>query len=104
MNFALSSPQEACAELGARLKAHRLAQLIPQEELAHRAGVSLGAIRKLEKDGQATVLTFIRAAMALGLAGDLQDLFALQPQRSIADMARAEEAGRRQRAPRRSRP
>lgn len=100
MKIALASPQEACAELGRRLREQRLAQLLPQEELASRAGVSLGAIRKLEKDGQATVLTLVRAAIALGLVGELEDLFTLQPQRSLADMARAE-AARRVRAPRR---
>lgn len=86
-----------------RLRSHRLAQGLAQEDLAARAGVSVGAIRKLEKDGQANALTLMQTVIALGLAGELQSLFELRPQQSIAEMQRAE-ASKRIRAPRRKQP
>ena len=65
------------------------------------AGLSLGALRKLEGSGQSSLETLIRVTQALGLVDELGDLFVLRRQ-SIAQMAQAESAGQRQRAPRRS--
>lgn len=96
----LLTPAELCAELGRRLRAQRLAQGLAQEVLAARAGVSGGALKKLEKDGQAQVLTLVRVVHALGLGAELAPLFRLQLQASIADMERAQ-AAQRKRAPRR---
>ena len=97
----LATADELCRELGARLRAQRLSRLLTQQDLAGRAAVSVGALKKLEKDGQANMLTVMRVVVALGLAGELETLFALQAQASIADMERAERAQRR-RAPRSS--
>jgi transcriptional regulator with XRE-family HTH domain len=82
------------------MRAQRLAQGLPQRELAQMAGLSLGALRKLESSGQCSLETLVRAVQALGLAGELEDLFALK-RLSIAQMEQAEVANQRQRAPRR---
>lgn len=100
MSFILSLPHEILRELGARLRVQRLAQALSQRELAHMAGLSLGALRKLETDGQCSLETLIRAVQALGLTTELDALFVLKRQ-SIAQMAQAEAAQQRQRAPRR---
>ena len=63
------------------------------------AGLSLGALRKLETDGQCSLETLVRAAQALGLLEALEDLFVLKRQ-SIAQMEQVEVVRRRQRAPR----
>jgi transcriptional regulator with XRE-family HTH domain len=97
----LATADELCRELGDRLRAQRLSQLLPQQELALRAGISTGALKKLEKDGQANMTTLVRTVLALGLAGEFETLFALRAQASIADMEHAERA-KRLRAPRRS--
>jgi transcriptional regulator with XRE-family HTH domain len=97
----LATAPELCRALGSRLRAQRLAQGLAQDALAQRAGVSLGALKKTEKDGQANMLTLVRIVQSLGLAGELESLFALHPQASIADMEQAARAQRR-RAPRRS--
>ena len=86
--------------LGQRLRAQRLAQGLPQRELAQMAGLSLGALRKLESTGQSSLETFIRAAQALGLLHELDNLF-VQKRQSIAQMEQAHAASQRQRAPRR---
>lgn len=67
------------------------------------AGLSQGALRKLEGSGQCSLETLIRAAQALGLADELENLFVLRRQ-SIAQMEQAESVHQRQRAPRRKRP
>lgn len=102
MDFSLSPPPSICAELGQRLRAHRLAQSMTQSELAARAGVSAGTVKNLERQGQASLDSIIRVALALNLSEDLQALFTFQPT-SIAELERVDAAQRRQRAPRRTR-
>lgn len=103
MTLTLAPNHEILQTLGQRLRAQRLAQELPQQELAQMAGLSLGALRKLEGSGQSSLETLIRVVQALGLVDELQGLFVLQ-RRSIAQMDQAETAGRRQRAPRRRTP
>lgn len=100
MIFSLSVPDEILSELGARLRAQRLAQALSQRDLAQMAGLSLGALRKLETDGQCSLETLIRVVQALGLTDELENLFLLQHQ-SIAQMEQIAAANQRQRAPRR---
>lgn len=103
MAIILASSVEIMHTLGHRLRAQRLAQGLAQRELAQMAGLSLGAVRKLEHNGQSSLDTLIRLAQALGLAGELETLFALKRQ-SIAQMEQAATASQRQRAPRRRSP
>ncbi len=99
MAFNLSTPAEILHALGLRLREQRLAQSLTQRDLAQMAGLSLGALRKLETDGQCSLETLVRAAQALGLLEALEDLFVLKRQ-SIAQMEQIDAISRRQRAPR----
>ncbi|MFT3755758.1 MAG: helix-turn-helix transcriptional regulator [Pseudoxanthomonas sp.] len=103
MTFMISTSGEILAALGARLRAQRLAQDLPQRELAQMAGLSLGALRKLEANGQSSLETLVRVVQALGLTGELEHLFVLK-RTSIAQMEQAEVAQQRKRAVRRKRP
>lgn len=103
MNIKLSTPAEICALLGARARQFRLAQNLTQAELALRAGVSFGAVRKLETDGQTTLATFICCVQALGAETDLEPVLAPRLD-SIAQMERNEQATGRKRARRPNRP
>ena len=100
MALNLAPSHEILQILGQRLRIQRLAQGLPQRELALMAGLSLGALRKLESTGQSSLETLIRAVQALGLVDELESLFVLKRQ-SIAQMDSAEAANLRQRAPRR---
>ncbi len=100
MALNLAPSHEILQILGQRLRIQRLAQGLPQRELALMAGLSLGALRKLESTGQSSLETLIRAVQALGLVDELESLFVLKRQ-SIAQMESAEAANLRQRAPRR---
>ena len=99
MTFHLSTSAEILRALGVRLREQRLAQSLSQCELAQMAGLSLGALRKLESSGQCSLETLIRVAQALGLQEALDDLFVLKRQ-SIAQMEQVDLVSRRQRAPR----
>ena len=103
MAFALSLPEEVLFALVTRLRKQRLAQSLTQRDLAHMAGLSLGALRKLESDGQCSLATLVRVVQALGLSAELDELFVLKRQ-SIAQMEQAQAVEQRQRAPRRKSP
>ena len=99
--FTLASSEEICKALAVRLKTHRLAQLLSQQELAASAGISTGTVRTLEQTGQTTLESFVRVVGALGLTNELEALFELRTT-SIAEMERAQKPQRR-RAPRKVR-
>lgn len=101
MDFTFAAHQEVCAELGQRLKRQRLAQSLTQKDLAERAGVALGTVKNLEGKGTASLESFIRIVMALGLVDELAQLFSLKAAQSIAQMERAQLAERK-RAPSRA--
>ncbi len=100
MTFAMLSRSEVLAALGGRLRDQRLAQNLSQAVLADMAGISLGALQHLEKNGRCSLETLIATVQALGLTNELEGLFVLKRQ-SIAQMERAEAAGRRRRASKR---
>ncbi|WP_144638386.1 helix-turn-helix transcriptional regulator [Bordetella genomosp. 13] len=102
MDFSFATPDEIGQELGQRVRLTRLAQDLTQAELARRAGVSIGTLRHLERQGDCGLGTVIRIAQALGVERGFDALF--QPAiQSIADLAARDRALRkqRQRAPRR---
>ncbi len=101
MNFTLSLPSEILDCLGERLRTQRLAQSLSQSELAQKTGLSLGAIKKLERDGQSSLDTFVKVVSALRLAQELEPLFVMKVE-SIAQMERAFKLTQRKRAPRRT--
>ncbi|MFT5697859.1 MAG: transcriptional regulator with XRE-family HTH domain [Desulforhopalus sp.] len=99
LDIGFSTCEEVCKELGARLKAQRLVQMLTQEELAARAGLSIGTVKNIENKGQSSIESVVRLALALGLADHFQELFNVQV-KSIAQMDQVEQS-KRIRAPRR---
>ena len=104
LDFHLATTDEIVHALGQRLRAQRLSRLMPQAELALRAGVALGSVKKLESSGNTTLQTWVRVIQALTLTDEIAGLLQLKPATSIAAMESAEHA-QRQRARRpRSKP
>ena len=95
--ISLQTSEEICALLGERARRVRLAQNLTQAELAGRADVSFGAVRKLETGGKTTLDTFVKVASALGAATDFERLLAA-PLTSIAQMERESAVALRKRA------
>ncbi|OFZ83256.1 MAG: hypothetical protein A2583_03210 [Bdellovibrionales bacterium RIFOXYD1_FULL_53_11] len=89
LDFKMATPEEVCRELGLRLRAHRLARNIKQQELAGMAGVSTGTVKNLESHGQSSLDTLVRIAAALDLVQDFESLFEVRIN-SIAQMEQIE--------------
>jgi transcriptional regulator with XRE-family HTH domain len=92
--------RESLSELGARLKALRLARNDTMAVFAQRLGVSAGTLRAMEH-GTATVQigAWIRALWVLDRLDDLNGVLARKE--SLLEQARAPRARSRQRASRR---
>jgi transcriptional regulator with XRE-family HTH domain len=90
IDFKLASPGEVVEALGRRLREQRMSRSMTQADLATRAGVALGAVKKLESSGRVTVETLVQGAGALGLVDEFNSIFAIRAQMSIADMERHE--------------
>ena len=63
-------------EIAIRAKGKRLEQNLTQEGLALRSGVSLGSIKRFERNGEISLKSLIDIALALGCLEDLDALFA----------------------------
>jgi len=83
------------------MRARRLALLMPQEELACRAGVSVGTIKNLESRPWTTSLeNLVCAAVPLRLAHQLTPLFKAGPH-PVVDLRLPGSAPRQRARPRR---
>ena len=98
--FNQRNPVMILRDIGGRLKRARLAKGWTRDELAERAGVGLSTLKLLETKGQASFLRLVRVAVALGLDGELRDLFGRQEAMESID---ALKLAARKRAPRRPR-
>lgn len=94
MLFNLATAQEVARELGQRLRIRRLALNQSQMETAARAGISLGALRNLERTGLVTVEVLLRVAGTLGVLHQLESVFVTRPM-SIEQMEVANRSRRR---------
>ncbi|MSQ52604.1 MAG: XRE family transcriptional regulator [Betaproteobacteria bacterium] len=97
LSLIIQTSDESCAALGQRVRQLRLQQNLTQSELGGRAGVSFGAVRKLEASGRTTLSTFVKCVQALGATGELEKLLKPEP-RSIAEWEAGVLAGQRRRA------
>jgi transcriptional regulator with XRE-family HTH domain len=100
LDMGFATEQEVRSELGKRLRCKRIALDLPQAALAAKSGVSISTIKLIESKGQSTLENLVKVLIALGLVGELQNLFVYKPI-SIAMMERMN-ATPRQRAPRRA--
>ncbi|MEK7950386.1 helix-turn-helix domain-containing protein [Luteolibacter soli] len=91
------NPVHLVKTIGERLRQARLARGWTQDELAGRAGIALSTLKLMEAKGNGSLQRFARVAVALGLDGDLRELFA-RP--AAAESIEALERMERKRAPR----
>ena len=98
----MKTPRQMEIEIGFRLAQLRLSHNVTQSMLAKEAGIGLRTLRRLEAGKPATLDTFLRVALALGLGNAI--LGAL-PTGRIRPIERVSRAGsQRQRARPRPRP
>lgn len=95
--FIFQSAKAISAEMGARVRQHRLQRNLTQQQMADMAGTSLSSIRRLEASGQCTLELLVQVAQALQMAEQFSVLFAT-PAPSIAETEQRAQAATRQRA------
>ena len=74
--YTVMPPSDVAEDLAIRLRARRLARNLTQEGLARRSGVALGTLKKFERSGAISLVSFIRLAVALGEEAGLERLLA----------------------------
>ncbi|MCY3821851.1 MAG: helix-turn-helix transcriptional regulator [Gammaproteobacteria bacterium] len=74
--YAVMPPSDVAADLANRLKARRLARNLTQDGLARRSGVALGTLKKFERTGAISLVSFVRLVIALGEEAALERLMA----------------------------
>jgi transcriptional regulator with XRE-family HTH domain len=86
----VKSPTELQREIGAGLRAIRVNRRMTQSEVAAKAGVSLRSIASLERTGNSSLETYVRALNAL----QATDVIAkLAPQPQVSPLAILRHAG-----------
>ena len=78
--------EELDQKLAQRVRNIRKRRSISQEKLASMSGVSYGSIKRFEMTGKISLLSLTKIAMALGIAGELRDIFTNVPYKDIQEV------------------
>ena len=78
--------EELDLALAKRLKLIRKRRGLTQSQLSLKCGVSLGSIRRFEREGLISLLSLTRIAMALDCASQIRNLFTDVPYRDIQEV------------------
>lgn len=72
--YTLLAAPEVARDLAKRLKSRRLERNLTQAGLAARSGVPLGTLKKFERTGAISLVSFVRLVVALGEQAGLERL------------------------------
>lgn len=86
INIEQQMPGEIAQSLAQRLRARRKEYGLTQEQLAQKAGVSLGSLKRFEQEGQISLVSLIKLSTALGSESDFDGLFSKRGYRSIQEV------------------
>ena len=73
-------------KLAQRVRNIRKRRSITQEKLSRMSGVSYGSVKRFEATGQISLVSLTKIALALGLAGELRNLFTQVPYKDIQEV------------------
>ena len=82
--------KEINTELAERIIQLRKRKKLSQRSLALRSGVSLGSLKRFEQSGEISLQSLTKIAIALGVEGELEDLFSKVPFNSIEEVIHAQ--------------
>jgi transcriptional regulator with XRE-family HTH domain len=71
----LFTPTDMIKGLADRMKSIRTRKGITRKQLAARSNVSYGSLRRFEETGKISLESFVKLAMELGLAAEINSLF-----------------------------
>lgn len=80
-----------------RLRSARLAANLTQQGLAERAGVSLGSLKRFEREGEISLKSLVKLAFALRLEDGFEKLFQPREKASLDTLLEQTLAKSRQR-------
>ncbi len=78
--------EEINMELASRMVQLRKRKKISQKVLAAKSGVSLGSLKRFEQQGEISLQSFTKLAIALEVEGELENLFTEVPFNSIEEV------------------
>ena len=84
------TPGQMTADVAKRAAKRRKEFGLSQVELARRAAVSLGSLRRFEQTGAIAFESLVRICIALGCEDDLEALFSRRSYRSIQEVIDAQ--------------
>lgn len=79
-------PEEIAAALAGRLRARRKERRLTQVQLARKSGVSLGSLKRFEREHQIALVSLIKLAIALDCEADFAALFSKRGYASIQEV------------------
>ncbi len=82
----LKLPGQVQLEVAVREKERRKRLGLTQAQLAQKAAVSLGSLRRFEQTGQISFESLVALSFALGCESELEGLFSKPAYRSIEDV------------------
>ena len=74
MAISLRTVKEAQAGIAERFRARRLAMNLTQRELAERSGVTLGSLKRFEREGLVALDSLLNLALVLNCLDDFEKL------------------------------
>jgi transcriptional regulator with XRE-family HTH domain len=84
----LRSAAEIGRLLAGRVRALRLERTWTQQEMADRAGLTLATYRRFERTGRIALERLLRIAVVLDARAGFDQLFAIPPAQSLAELAK----------------
>lgn len=86
MSVIIRTPPEIAGSVAQRVRELRLRRGWTQAEIAERAGISRLTYRAFERTGKISLERLLSIAIALGRAGEWDDVFALHPEGTLDDL------------------
>lgn len=80
------TPDEIATALAQRVRTRRKEQGLTQVQLSSKAGVSLGSLKRFERDHQISLASLVKISIALDCESDFSALFAKRGYASIQEV------------------
>ena len=95
VSISLLPSEEIAAELAARARARRLSLNLSLEGMSRRSGVALGTLKKFERTGQISLLSFLRLVVALKDEAALEGLLQPPEYKSLDEVLKTRKTSKR---------
>lgn len=86
LKYIWETPEEITMIVSNHTKKLRKRLKISRRKLSEMSGVSYGSIKRFEETGNISLLSLTKIAMALDVSGDIKNIFAEVPYKSIQEV------------------